>query len=991
MSEVSQDSPRPAGPFRDGAPSKRSRALVPTLVVLGALIVLYIIFVNLWTDRLWFDSVNFTQVFTTQIATRIGLFLVFGLLMAASVVLNAVLAYRMRPKFRVPGTESPAIERYRVAVDPLRKLVVVGGGTLLGVMAGASAAGHWETFLIWRNGGDFGQVDPQFGVDIGFFAFDFPWWRFVLSFAFAAVVLGLIAAAITHYLYGGVSLQNAAERVTPSAQAHLSVLIGLFILFKAAAYWLDRYELVVSNGSQGTGAWYADVNAVLPAKTIMVFIAVICAVLFFINVWRRNWTLPGIGLGLLLLSAILLGGLWPFLVQQFQVSPSEPEYERPYIERNIKATRHAYDINRVEVADYDATTEVTEGQLADDAGSIPGIRLMDPTVIPPAFQQLQQVRAFYQFSQPLDVDRYEIDDENRDMVVAVREVELDGLSESQRNWANDHTTYTHGYGMVAAFGNERRSDGSPQWAEEDIPSSGTLGEYEPRVYFGENSPEYSIVGAPEGANPVEFDIPEDPDTGERRNSTYAGEGGVPVGGLFNKLLYATKFQEGNILLSDRLNSDSVILYDRHPRDRVEKVAPWLAVDGNPYPSVVDGRVVWILDGYTSLNSYPYSERVSLDDATSDSRTVTAPGVVAQPQDFVNYVRNSVKATVDAYDGTVTLYAWDEEDPVLQAWMSAFPDSVVPRSEISDDLLAHLRYPEDMFKLQRTMLQEYHVTDPNTLYEGNDRWEIPADPAANVDADQPPYYQSIQLPDADQAYFSLTTTYVPRERPNLAAFMTVNADATSDNYGEFTALQLPGNTQINGPGQVANEFESNGQIATELLPLRAGGAETREGNLLTLPVGGGLLYVQPIYVERAAGDSTYPLLRRVLVMFGPEVGVGDTLQGALDQIFQGESGAETEEEGGIVDDATPDEEGQAEPPPTTEPTQPPTEGAVPPEDPGTTPAPGDTLEAALADAQQAWDDAQQAQANGDYAAYGEALQRLDEALERAAALSGQGGG
>ena len=982
--------PRPAGPFRGPNVPRRSRALLPTVAVLSVLLVAYILTVTFWTDWLWFDSVDFTGVFTTQLFTRVALFVVFGLVMAVSVVVNGIVAYRLRPQYRPMSVEQQSLDRYRDAIDPVRKWVLAAAAGLLAVMAGASAAGRWRDYLLWRNGGEFGQDDPEFGVDIGFFTFDFPWWRFLVSYGFAVVVLGMAVAAITHYVYGGIRLQTAGQKVSPATQAHLSVLIGVFILLKAVAYWLDRYELVIqgTNDDRFTGAGYADVNALMPAKMILVFVALICAILFFVNVWQRNWTLPGIGLGLLVLSAVLLGWLWPLLVQQFQVNPSEASRESEYISRNIEATRNAYDVDDIEIPDYDATTQVSEGQLAEDSATIPGIRLMDPGVIQPAFQQLQQVRGFYSFNDPLDVDRYEVDGEQRDIVIAARELNSAGIPDEQQNWINEHTVYTHGYGVVAAYGNTRESDGSPAWAEEDIPSEGILGEYEPRIYFGENSPEYSIVGAPEGTDPVEFDVPEDPETGRERLNTYQGDGGVPVGSFFNRLLYATRFQEANFLLSDRLNSESQLLYDRDPRERVSKVAPWLTVDSNPFPAVIDGRVKWIVDGYTTSNSVPYAERVSLSEATSDSRTVR-PALAAQPDDFVNYVRNSVKATVDAYSGEVTLYAWDEEDPVLRAWMGAFPDSVVARSEIPEPLMDHLRYPEDLFKMQRKLLAEYHVTDPFTFYGGQDQWIVPSDPTSEVETDQPPYYLSIQMPGQEQPYFSLTTTYTPKNRQNLISFMAVNADVRSDDYGQIRALRVSSNTQIDGPGQVANAFETDPQVATELSLLRQGDAETRPGNLLTLPVGNGLLYVQPVYVVRASGDAAYPLLRRVLVQFGGKIGYDDTLQGALDQIFQGESGAETEEEGGIDDDAAPDEDGapgEEEQTPPDDETPPPDDETTPPDD-NQPPREGD-LAQAIADAQQAWADAQAAQADGRWADYGEALQRLEDALARAEQLSGE---
>ncbi len=976
--------PRPAGPFRGPSAPRRSRALLPTLAVLAVLVVAYLLIVTFWTERLWFDTVDFTSVFTTQLVTRGALFIIFGLVMAASVVANGIIAYRLRPASRPMSVEQQGLDRYRDAIDPVRKWVLVVAALLFAIMAGVSASGRWQDFLIWRNGGEFGQTDPEFGIDIGFFTFDFPWWRFVISYGFAVVGVGLVMAAVTHYIYGGIRAQSPGEKISPATQAHLSVLIGLFVLLKAVAYWFDRYELMLQENEKFTGASYSDVNALMPAKMILVFVALICAILFFVNVWLRNWTLPGIGLGLLVLSSVLLGWLWPLLVQQFQVRPSEASRESEYIDRNIQATRDAYGIDGVDINEYEAETSVSEGQLADDSATIPGIRLMDPGVISPSFQQLQQVRGFYSFADPLDIDRYEVDGEERDTVVAVREISSDGIPDEQRNWINEHTVYTHGFGVVAAFGNTRESDGSPTWAEEDIPPQGVLGDYEPRVYFGENSPEYSIVGAPDDTDPVEYDIPEDPETGEERRNTYDGDGGVPIGGFFNKLLYATKFQEANFMLSDRLNSESQLIYDRDPRQRVEKVAPWLTVDSNPFPAVVDGKVKWIVDGYTSANTVPYAERVSLSEATSDSRT-QRPALAAQPDDYVNYVRNSVKATVDAYSGEVTLYEWDESDPVLDAWQGAFPDSVEPQSEISDELMDHLRYPEDLFKMQRKLLEQYHVTDPLTFYSGQDRWLIPSDPASGAEVDQPPYYQSIQMPGQDSPVFSQTTTYTPRGRQNLIAFMAVNADARSDGYGDLQVLRLPGNTQIDGPGQVANAFETDPDVASELSLLRQGDAETQVGNLLTLPVGGGLLYVQPVYVVRASGDASYPLLRRVLVQFGGQIGYADTLQAALDQIFQGESGAETEEDGGIEDDVPPEgEEGT----PGDEETPPPDDEQTTPPDDGEGQGPADSeVQQAVQEVNEAWQEAQQAQSEGRYDDYGAALQRHEQALQQLNQLVG----
>jgi len=965
-----------AGPPRRPAATpgrRRGRALLPTVIVAGVFLLLFSLFTGVYTNFLWFQSVGYGSVFTRELSTKALLFLVFGIIFAAVVAVNFVVAYRARPAYQalIPGQQE--LDRYRMAVDPYRRFVVLAIVALLGLIAGSSASSEWRTYLQWRNAEPFGVEDAQFGMDISFFAFDLPWWRFVLSFAFATVVLGLIAAAITHYLYGGLRLQaTLGERATPAARVHLSVLLGTFVLLKAIAYWLDRYSLAVKEDRIGradfTGLTYTDVEAVLFGKLTLAGISVICAILFFTNVFfRRTWLLPGLGVGLLLLSALLVGGIYPALVQRFQVKPAEPDREAPYIQRNIEATRTAYNIDNIDVQDYTARTEASPGQLREDSDTTASIRLLDPAVLSPTYRNLQQIRSYYDFPLSLDVDRYAVEGESRDLVTAVRELDLVGLPPEQRNWINDHTVYTHGFGFVAALGNQTSDNGRPSFVSSDIPPQGELGEFEPRIYFGEESPTYSIVGGPEGAEPVELDFPDDSTGTGQSNSTYAGEGGVEIGSLWRKLLFATKYQEANLLLSDRVNSESRILFDREPKERVQKVAPWLTLDGDPYPAVVDGKITWIVDGYTTTNSYPYATRSTLEDVTADSLTTAQTGIVT-PVERVNYIRNSVKATVDAFDGTVTLYEWDTEDPVLKTWMKAFPGTVQPRSEIGDGLMEHLRYPEDLFKVQRTLFARYHVTDPQAFYGGSDFWRVPQDPTRSGDALQPPYYLTLQMPGQDAPAFSLTSTYVPTgARENLVAFMAVDADP-GEGYGDFRVLQLPRSVQINGPSQVQNAFSSNDEVATEINILERGASDVVYGNLLTLPVGGGLLYVEPVYVQ-ASTTTAFPLLRKVLVSFGDQIAFEDTLQEALDVVFAGESGVDTGE------DPPPDP--GATPTPTPTETPPPGEGQSP------------ELAQALADAQEAFEDADAALRAGDFAAYGAAQERLQAAIARAVAAEQEG--
>jgi uncharacterized protein len=937
---------------------RRGRALLPTLLIVVGLIIAFSIFTGFYTDLLWYQSVDYTRVFTTTLRAKALLFFVFGILFAGAVGVNFVVAYRTRPTYQalIPGQAE--LDRYRTAIDPYRRVVLLAICVLLGLIAGSSASGSWRTYLQWRHGVSFGVKDPQFGKDISFFTFDLPWYRFVLGFAFATIVVSLIAAAVTHYLYGGLRLQPLlGERATPAARVHLSVLLGSFVLLKAIAYWLDRYGLAVKEGHIGradfTGLAYTDVNAVLLGRSILAIISLICAALFFANIVRRTWLLPGLGVGGLLVSALVVGGIYPAIVQRFEVKPSEQTKEQPYIKRNIDATRAAYGIDKVDVQTYSATTKASANQLRADSDTTASIRLLDPAIEGPTFKNLQQIKSYYDFAATLDVDRYVIDGKRRDVVVAARELDLTGLPGAQRNWINDHTVYTHGFGFVAALGNT--SDGGrPSFVSSGIPPTGSLKVGQPRIYFGEESPSYSIVGGPKGSSPQELDFPNDTGAAGQQNNTYDGGGGVAVGSFWRKLIFSTKYQESSIFLSNQVNSASRILYDRDPKTRVEKVAPWLTLDGDPYPALVGGKIVWIVDGYTSSNGYPYSTRSSLNDITTDSQSSSATALVA-PVERVNYIRNSVKATVDAYSGKVTLYQWDQKDPVLETWMRAYPNTVQGFSKISDELKAHFKYPEDLFKVQRQMLANYHVTKPKEFYSGGDFWRVPVDPTQQSQGLQPPYYLTLRMPGQSAASFSLTSAYVPTgDRNNLSAFVAVNADPGPD-YGQFRVLQLPRSVQINGPSQVQNAFQSDDVVAEQLNILRRG-TTVKLGNLLTLPVGGGLLYVEPVFVQ-AEDATSFPLLRKVLVSFGDKVAFEDTLQGSLDKVFSGDSGVVTG--GGSTGGGTG---------PT--PTGPVTSNAA--------------LATALADAQKALADSAAALKAGDFAAYGVAQKALQAAITQALA-------
>ena len=870
----------------------RSRRAIPILVVAAVLIAVFSAFVRLYTDLLWFRSVHYADVFDRRLTTEIVLFVIFGLLMALVVGGNILLAYRLRPAYRAISPEQQQLEALSNAFAHLKRWIFVGVVLLIGVFTGVAAANRWSTWLLWRNGVSFGIKDPQFHRDVSYYAFTYPMQRFLLGMGFTAVVLSLIAVLAVAYLYGALRPQTPGQKVTPAARAHISVLLGVFVLLKAFAYYLDRFGLTYSKrGFVDTGASYTDVHAVLPAKTILIFVALICAVLFFLNLRSRNWRLPAIAFGVMAASAVVIGGIYPLLVQQFSVRPSEADKEAPYIARNIAETRLAYGLvpqRDVTQTAYSGTATGDPKAVRADQSTLPNIRLLDPTAVPDTFQQLQGFKGFYAFPDSLDVDRYNINGNEQEQVVGVRDLNLAGLNPQQQSWINQHLVYTHGFGFVAAAGNAVDADGTPKFVESDIPPRGDLtsGSFEPRIYFGETSPSFSVVGAPKGSPARELDYPSDGGNGQI-NTTFHGDGGVPIGSFWRKFLYALRFKDKNLLFSSGVNSASQLLYIRNPADRVKKVAPFLKLDGDPYPAIVNGRTTWIVDGYTTTDGVPYAARTSLSSATTDTTTQQASNI-RTVRGQVNYIRNSVKATVDAYNGKVTLYQWGPRDAVLETWKKIFPGIVKPESAMSPELRAHVRYPEDLFKVQRTLLAKYHITDPRAFYAGTDYWRVPNDPTKEpVSTPQPPYYLTLAMPGQTSPSFQLTTALAQNNRKNMAAFVSVQSDPSSPDYGRMSVLQLPSNTQVSGPEQVGNDFESYTPASTELSLLRRGGSRVDLGNLLTLPLGGSFVYVEPVYV-RSAGTTSFPTLKRVLVSYNGTIAYAPTLTAALDEVFGAKS-------------------------------------------------------------------------------------------------------
>ena len=973
--------------------TRRSRIMLVIATALVAVLLIGPRFIDTYVDWLWFGELGYRSVFTTVLFTRLAIFLVTTLVVGAIVFAGLALAYRNRPVFVPNNGPNDPVARYRVAVMGKLRLFSLGLPVLVGGMAGLVAQSYWPRVQLFLHSGPFGIADPQFGKDLGFYAFDLPFYRLVLSFLFVALFLAFLANLTTHYIFGGIRLSAGVGAVSRAARIQLISLIGVMVLLKAAAYWLDRYELLSHTrfGKPFTGAGYTDINAVLPAKLILLAIAVICAAAVFSALVLRDLRIPAIGLVLLLLSSLIIGAGWPMIVEQFSVKPNAAQKESEYISRSITATRNAYGLTGEDVTyrDYTGNAPTNAAQVAADRSTTSNIRLLDPTIISPAFTQFQQGKNFYYFPDQLSIDRYQSGDGSlRDYVVAARELNPARLIDNQRDWINRHSVYTHGNGFIASPANTVRgiandpnqNGGYPEFlasvvgANGGVVSPGPAPLDQPRVYFGpviaSGADDYAIVG--KNGIDREYDYETNTDT---KNYTYTGAGGVSIGNWLARSVFAAKFAERNFLFSNVIGSNSKILFNRDPAERVKAVAPWLTTDSTVYPAIVNKRMVWIIDGYTTLDNYPYSELTSLSSATADSTEVAVNRLL--PDKKVSYIRNSVKATVDAYDGTVSLYAQDDKDPVLQAWMKTFPGTIKPKSEITPELAAHLRYPEDLFKVQRMLLAKYHVDDPVTFFSTSDFWDVPLDPNPTASSYQPPYYIVAKdlAKNDNSSSFQLTSAMNRFRRDFLAAYISASSDP--DTYGKITVLTIPG--QVNGPKLAFNAISTDTAVSQDLGVIgRDNQNRIRWGNLLTLPVGqGGLIYVAPVYASPGASDaaSSYPRLIRVAMMYNDKVGYGPTVSQALDGIFGAGAGATatgpapTGQPGAKPDkDGVPAQVAEVPTPPLA---------VLPPGGAGLSAAKA----AALQEIQSAMGAVRDAQRGGNFAQYGAALQRLDEAMNK----------
>jgi uncharacterized protein len=828
-------------------------------------------------DLLWFREVDLSVVFWTSLRSKLLLGLVFGLVFFGLLYLNLLIVRSIVPETRVLTPEQEIVERFRQTIDPYLRWLLPAGAAVLALFVGIGAAAKWQTFLLWRSssGITFGTPEPLFGRDPAFYIFSLPWLRFVQGWLFSSLVGVSLITGLAHYLWGGIRPQARAweDKVTAPVRAHLSVLLALIMLAKSWGYYLGRFDLLTSARGAVQGASFTDVKAQLPALTFLWVVALICAVLFLVNIRVRLWSLPVIAVGLLALVSVLLGAAYPTFVQQFRVKPQEQQREQPYIADNIAATRSAFGLEGLDVQARSVENLVTSDEVDANPATLDNVRLWRPAVLQQNFQGLQRIKQFYDF-EDVDVDRYMLDQQRRVLMIAAREVAQSEIPEGSRTWQNTHLVYTHGFGAVATQAAAVTAEGAPEFTLKNVPPEGDPLPDQPRVYYGEGSDVPFVV--------VNTGTPELDYVGSPDPQPYAGQGGITIGGFLQRALFAIRESDVNLMISGQITSDSKILINRDIQTRTHLAAPFLKFDADPYLAVVDGRMVWIWDAYTTTDQYPYSQSVDLAEATD-------PDTEGHLTGTANYIRNSVKVTVDAYDGTVTYYA-DLEEPIIHAWSNAFPGMFQSLASAPASLREHFRYPENLFQVQAFQFANYHVTDPAVFYQKTDRWQVPDDPTipANAGSDTVagplhPYYLLMTLPGESEERFVLVLPFVPQGRQNLVGLLAAQCDP--EVYGDLVAYSFPEGRNILGPDQVFSQINQDPTFSQQRSLLSTGGSQVIFGDFLAIPVGNSFLYVQPVYV-RSNQTNAIPELKRVLVVNGGTVGVSDTFDGALQAAVSG---------------------------------------------------------------------------------------------------------
>ena len=837
-----------------------------------------------FTNYLWFDAVDLNSVWLKILLTKSALVAATSLLAFVFIFINLRLAVRATPVmdiFESFESQDP-LSRFREFVNERFLKYRLWGALGLSLFLGAGASQLWEQVLLFINQQSFGVTDPIFQTDISSYVFGLPLYRLFVSWGFQLVIFTSFIIVLFFIATGALQLRpGRLPEVSSGAKAHLSVLLAFVAVLKAFAYRLDSMELLYSPRGKVFGASYTDVIAHLPALNLLILISLFGAVLLLVNIKRRGWLLPATAISLWLAVSIIVGGVVPAAIQRFRVLPDELNKELPYVENHINYTRLAYGLDNIEEKSFEASPNLSDNDIADNAQTVDNIRLWDPTVLAETYSQLQEIRAYYALDE-VDVDRYEINGELTQVMVSARE--LDQTNLPAVGWVNERLQYTHGYGVVFSPANNVASQGQPDFYVKGVPATTTVSELEveqPRIYFGESaeSVEYVVVNSLQD----EVDFPLSTEGQSVAYTNYSGEGGVGIGSFFRRLGFALRYSELNLLISNQLSDDSKLIMERNVVSRVKKAAPFLYTDNDPYLALIDGNLFWIIDMYTVSDKYPYAQ-------PADTRRINENSGL--PLNF-NYLRNSVKAVVNAYDGTMDFYVVDENDPIISSYEEIFPNLFSSKSSMSNELLDHIRYPEDLFTIQSDMYRDYHMTDPRVFYADEDPWVIPSDSSTTPRVatlrgefteigfkPMLPYYLLMSLPGESDLSYLIFQPFNPENRPNMQSFLV--ADADPENYGQLIDFRLPKGEFVDGPSQVATRINQDPDISQIFTLLDQQGSSVIKGNLFVVPINQSILYYQPIYLQ--GEQNPLPEFKFVVVVFQDRIIMEESLSEALESIF-----------------------------------------------------------------------------------------------------------
>ncbi len=823
-------------------------------------------------DWLWFSSVGYLGVFGIMFRAKAVLFLVVFLVSSLALWVNAALASRLAgpgrplppPAFAgAPGTMPQALLAL-IGPSPMRRrwhLAVAGAAILLGMLIAWVETGSWDLALRFIHQAPYGQKDPLFGRDIGFYLFSLPAYVALKNWVMTTLLLSATAAAAIYWVHGDIVLDQPHRRLSPAVVAHGSALLGLFFAAKAWSYGLDRYLLLYDDNGVVEGAGYTDIHVELPVLYVLIGLAAAAALLSGSNIWRRGFKLPVAGVVLVFGTSFLLAQLFPALFQRLYVKPNELQLEVPYIQQNIALTQEAFNLRQIAVKPFPAEEGLTLQSLKDNSATIDNIRLWDWQPLIDTYAQLQEIRTYYKFL-GVDVDRYELGGSYQQVTLATRELEPSLLPANAQTWLNLHLIFTHGNGIVMSPVTRKSPEGLPELYLHDIPpvASGGPELTEPRIYYGQTTDSYVFVKTAT----QEFDYPKGKDN---VYASYDGKGGVPIGGGAVRSLFAWRFDDPNILLSSYITEGTRILFRRNIAERVATIAPFLRLDHDPYAVVSDGRIFWIQDAYTRSEWFPYAQHV--------------------PGGQTNYIRNSVKVVINAYDGSVDFYVADPSDPILVTYGHIFHRLFKPLQAMPADLQKHIRYPEDLFRTQAQMYRAYHMDAPEVFYNREDLWQFPRE-ATGVgafrgggDGEMPPYYINMRLPGETRTEFFLMLPMVPSQRQNMIAWLAARCDAPD--YGKLIVYEFPKDKLVYGPFQIEARINQNTEISQQLSLWNQMGSRVIRGNLLVVPIDNSILYVSPLYLRAESGQL--PELKRVIAAYDDRVVMEETLSGALAALFR----------------------------------------------------------------------------------------------------------